>query len=143
MFDVLYTLSELQTLSPEQRQSIYRTMPKTAGECRIYSIMFLSNLWDRMIDDEEASLILFCRNLHEWYKARKFDKMYMYLIMCQCAYCTEVPPFLLEFSLYDELLEMIMGEIMRQAEGFCERLDSEDCICPACLREIMSGRIQQ
>ena len=150
MFDVLYTLSELQTLSPEQRQSIYRTMPKTAGECRIYSIMFLSNLWDRMIDDEEASLILFCRNLHEWYKARKFDKMYMYLIMCQCAYCIEPTPFLLEFSLFDDLLEMAMGEIMKHTDAYCEglcnemeNLPGEECLCHACAREMASGRMQQ
>ena len=149
MFDTLHSLFELQSLSNEQRQNLYRTMPKTVGECRIYSIMLLSSIWGSMIDDENASLLMFCRNLHEWHKARKFDKMHMYLVMFQCAYCIEPPPFLLEFSLFDDLLEMVMGEIMRQADTYCKGLRKEnddmsieEIICPACAKEMEPGRMQ-
>lgn len=121
MIDTLQNLTELQALPEKCRLEMRNEMPRNAGECKIYTMLVIPTLLKEMCNGE-MDMMLVCSNFREWFEARRFDKMHMFLVMCFCVYNFDPPPYLYEFGLFDDLLEMLMQEVITHFDALFNNL---------------------
>lgn len=117
MIDILQSMSELAVLPESYRQEIRDELPQDAFDCKTYSLLVTSVLLNKL-EQTPMKLPMLLNYLLERYAAKQYREMHLILIMCYMGVGLDPPPCFLEFSQYDDLLELLMNEIVLDFEDY-------------------------
>lgn len=108
----IQSMSEMAALSTKYLSEIRDQLPQNRKECKIYALLVGAPLMQEICTSELDPVLVY-NYIELCCEKKAFREMHMYLMICYLAMGMRIPPFFMEFSRFDDLLELLMQEMLR------------------------------
>lgn len=121
MLDMIRMLLRLDAQTEPEKGALLAEMPRDSKECNTYSALTTFTVLQAM-----ERLPLEIRMLHRYLKnclsRRQFRQIHLVFMMCMACAGLNPPPYFVECTLSDALLETMMCEMMADFDTYIETL---------------------